>query len=115
MNGIEQHAQEFRGNAVHHLRVGTSNHDITPLQTRIEHIGDSLEQLTQRQREILRKVVDGTPNKIIAMDLNISQRTVEKHREGIRQKMGVRSLAELVRSMVLYDTFAPNADGRSIA
>lgn len=69
-----------------------------------------LSQLTQRQTEILRKIVQGIPNKVIAMDLNISQRTVEKHREGIMQRMQVRSLAALVRAIVLYETYANEAE-----
>jgi FixJ family two-component response regulator len=43
------------------------------------------------------KVVSGCANKVIAMDLGVSQRTVELHRARVMQKMGARSLAELVR------------------
>jgi DNA-binding NarL/FixJ family response regulator len=45
-------------------------------------------------------VVDGDLNKRIAMELGISERTVEKHRESIMEKMGTRSLAKLIQ-MVL--------------
>ena len=43
------------------------------------------------------KVVAGRANKVIAMDLGVSQRTIELHRARVMQKMRVRSLAELVR------------------
>jgi FixJ family two-component response regulator len=42
-------------------------------------------------------VVQGSANKVIAMDLGVSQRTVELHRARVMRKMKVRSLAELVR------------------
>ena len=54
-------------------------------------------QLTARQHEILQLIVDGQPNKIIAADLGISQRTVENHRAEIMRKAGTRSLPALAR------------------
>jgi len=68
-----------------------------------KHAEDNSEQasrfaaLTPREREILTHVVAGQSNKMIAADLGISQRTVEVHRARVMQKMGVDSLAELVR------------------
>ncbi|HUF71765.1 MAG TPA: response regulator transcription factor [Gammaproteobacteria bacterium] len=53
--------------------------------------------LTPREAEVMELVVSGLANKVIAMDLGVSQRTVELHRARVMQKMGVRSLAELVR------------------
>lgn len=55
--------------------------------------------LTQREREILEMVVAGKPNKVIAVDCSVSQRTVEVHRAHIMQKMGVTGLGDLVRTM----------------
>ncbi len=54
-------------------------------------------KLTARQREILDLVVAGLANKEIAARLNINQRTVESHRAVVMRKLGVRSLADLVR------------------
>lgn len=54
-------------------------------------------ELTQRQREIMDMILAGHPNKIIAADLGISQRTVENHRATIMQKTGSKSLPALVR------------------
>jgi two-component system, LuxR family, response regulator FixJ len=60
-----------------------------------------LEKLTNREREVMRLVVSGKPNKVIAFDLGVSQRTVEIHRARVMEKMRARSLADLVR-MSLY-------------
>lgn len=59
--------------------------------------GARLASLTPRQREILERIIAGAPNKIIAADLNLSQRTVENHRATIMAKLGARSLPELIR------------------
>ncbi|TCH96310.1 response regulator [Roseococcus sp. SYP-B2431] len=56
-----------------------------------------LASLTPRQREILERILAGAPNKIIAADLNLSQRTVENHRATLMAKLGARSLPELIR------------------
>jgi len=56
--------------------------------------------LTPREREIALRIADGEANKRVAAELDISARTVELHRARILQKMGVRSLAQLVRMVV---------------
>ena len=56
-----------------------------------------LEQLSERERQVLSAVVAGLPNKTIAYDLNISPRTVEVHRANVMAKMQAKSLPELVR------------------
>jgi FixJ family two-component response regulator len=53
--------------------------------------------LTDREREVLRHVVQGKLNKQIAAELGIHERTVKLHRTGITTKLGVRSVAELTR------------------
>lgn len=58
-----------------------------------------LDALTRREREVLGKVVEGDTNKVIAANLQISVRTVELHRARGMRKLGVRSVAELVRLM----------------
>ena len=62
----------------------------------IEHISN----LTTRQREVMTLVLAGHPSKNIAMDLGISQRTVENHRSAIMKKTGSKSLPELARLIV---------------
>jgi two-component system response regulator FixJ len=56
--------------------------------------------LTPREREVLDLLVAGNPNKTIAYDLGASPRTVEVHRARVMEKMGARSLAELVRMVI---------------
>jgi two-component system, LuxR family, response regulator FixJ len=51
--------------------------------------------LTPREREVLQHVVQGKPNKVIACDLGIHERTVKLHRTAITTKLGVSSAAEL--------------------
>lgn len=55
------------------------------------------EQLTPREREVMRLVVAGKLNKQIANELDISMKTVEAHRARVMEKMDVRTLAELVK------------------
>ena len=58
---------------------------------------ERLTQLTERERQVLDLLIAGNPNKVIAHELSISPRTVEIHRARVMEKMGARSLAELVR------------------
>lgn len=53
--------------------------------------------LTPREREVMARMVEGLPNKLIAHALGMSPRTVEVHRGRVMHKTGARSLAHLVR------------------
>jgi two-component system response regulator DctR len=55
-----------------------------------------LAELTDRERDVMRLVVEGLPNKLIADQLDISVRTVEVHRARMFDKMEVKSAVELV-------------------
>jgi two-component system response regulator FixJ len=59
-----------------------------------------LSDLTPRETQVMELMIEGKANKVIAYDLDISQRTVEIHRARVMEKMGVRSLAHLVRMVM---------------
>ena len=63
-------------------------------------ISHRLNQLTQRESEVMKLVVVGKLNKQIADELDISMKTVEAHRARVMEKMGVRTLAELVKAVM---------------
>jgi two-component system response regulator FixJ len=56
-----------------------------------------LDLLSPRERQVLEGLLTGLPNKSIAYDLGISPRTVEIHRARVMDKMGARSLSQLIR------------------
>lgn len=56
-----------------------------------------LDQLTTREHDVLRHVIAGERNKEIAIQLAITEKTVKVHRARVMEKMGVHSVAELVR------------------
>jgi two-component system response regulator FixJ len=60
-----------------------------------------IESLTQRERQVMDGLVLGKANKVIAFDLDISQRTVEIYRAHVMTKTQARSLSELVRMAML--------------
>jgi len=53
--------------------------------------------LAPREKDVLTKLIEGHPNKVIAYQLGISQRTVEFYRSNAMLKLGVRSLSEALR------------------
>ncbi len=71
--------------------------EIRERRTRRLRITGRLATLTEREQEVLRRVIEGKPNKIIAADLDISMKTVEFHRAKVMEKMRVTSVAELVQ------------------
>ena len=62
-----------------------------------QDIAQRITSLTRREREVMDMVIQGKANKVIAIDLGLSQRTVEVHRAHVMDKMKARTLAELVR------------------
>ncbi len=72
------------------------------LRTRRQHkerqdVQSRIGLLTQREKEVMDRLVAGKSNKTIAFDLGISQKTVDFHRANILEKIGVSSVVELVR------------------
>jgi two-component system, LuxR family, response regulator FixJ len=64
---------------------------------------ERFETLSPREREVFDRVASGQANKVIAIELGISERTVEIHRAQVMKKMGTRTLAQLVRIKLELD------------
>ncbi|MEQ8632385.1 MAG: response regulator transcription factor [Gammaproteobacteria bacterium] len=76
------------------LLINEESRDRINLQ---HQINENLAQLTQREKEIMDLMIEGLANKVIALELDISQRTVEVHRASVMTKMQAGSLAHLVK------------------
>lgn len=81
--------------------------DTTNRQRDLERLrfNELFAQLSQREREVMSGIVAGDSNKVMALAMGISERTVEKHRESLMQKMGTRSLAAVIRMGVLHGAY----------
>jgi len=67
------------------------------LRNELASLNGRLSKLTPREREVLAHVIAGRLNKQIAADLGIVEKTIKLHRGRMMHKMGVRTVAELVR------------------
>ena len=73
-----------------------------------DNIRARIADLTPREKEVLDLVAAGKANKVIASDLEVSQRTVEIHRARVMEKMKASSLAHLVRMVIAAGEDTPN-------
>jgi two-component system, LuxR family, response regulator FixJ len=73
---------------------------------RQETIKRRLAQLTPPEREVLDQVLHGEANKVIAASLGVSRRTIEDRRSRVMQKLGVDTLADLVRVSIEAGVFS---------
>jgi two-component system, LuxR family, response regulator FixJ len=69
----------------------------------LEDIRARIEALTPREHEVFLRVAEGQANKVVAIELGISERTVEIHRSQVMQKTRARTLADLVRMKLILD------------
>ena len=67
-------------------------------------IRERIESLTPREREVLTLMTKGKPNKAMAAELGVSQRTIEIHRARVMEKTAAASLAQLVRMVMDLET-----------
>ncbi len=98
-----------RGKAVAAVALGSEGvaRATTESDEDVSAIRKKFGSLTQREAEVLERIVSGDSNKSIAQQLDISPRTVEFHRANVMQKMEVKSLAELTRATVISQLFQP--------
>jgi RNA polymerase sigma factor (sigma-70 family) len=71
--------------------------DLRKAQSELELIKAKMTALTPREREVLVHVFAGRPNKQIAADLGTVEKTIKVHRSRMMEKLGVRTVADLVR------------------
>jgi FixJ family two-component response regulator len=67
------------------------------IRSELASLNDEVSRLTAREREVLTHVIAGQLNKQIAADLGVAEKTIKVHRGRMMHKMGVRSVADLVR------------------
>ena len=75
----------------------TKSHEIKKEFDQIKKLQTLFSNLTDRELEVFKYVITGMLNKQIAYKLNIAEHTVKLHRGKITEKLGVKSVAELVR------------------
>jgi two-component system, LuxR family, response regulator FixJ len=81
-------------------------------------LAERLAALTERERGVLQRIIEGKANKVIAAEMDISVKTVEAHRAKVMEKMAVDSVAELVQRIIGFSLMevpggGPLASGRS--
>ena len=86
--------QELLDKISHAITLDEENR--TSLQQK-QIILTNMKTLTPRECEVMKLMVEGKANKVIAIELDISQRTVEIHRARVMEKLNANSLAHLVR------------------
>jgi PAS domain S-box-containing protein len=95
-----------QGNLIEFQSVGC---DITERRKRDEHAREralamaQLSVLTEREHNVMQRVVAGDANKVIARKLGLSIKTIEKHRSSLMKKLHARSVPELVRLALLVE------------
>ncbi len=84
--------------------------EIREMRARQALVASRIAALTERERDVLRRIIVGKQNKIIATELEISMKTVEFHRSKVMEKMGADSVAALVQLTLgfsLVDSLPP--------
>jgi len=74
-----------------------------------EQLAERLAALTERERGVLQRIVEGKANKVIAAELDISVKTVEAHRARVMEKMQAESVADLVRRTIGFSLLEATA------
>jgi two-component system response regulator FixJ len=78
-----------------------TSHNVTNKSSIDDEYSDRVKSLTLRESEILNEIVAGKMNKVIALDLGISVKTVELHRSRVMSKMQAKTAADLVKMVIM--------------
>lgn len=89
--------KQFRETPLETKRRGLAGQSVPERSTLPEPAGSRLARLSEREREVCRHVTRGLLNKQIAAEMGLSEKTVQEYRGRALQKLGVKSVAELVR------------------
>jgi DNA-binding NarL/FixJ family response regulator len=74
---------------------------------------DPLQSVTSRERQVLTRIAAGRSNKEVARELNLSAKTVEKHRANLMRKLSLHNAADITRFALMHHMVA--SDGAAIA
>lgn len=66
-------------------------------QQQTESVKQQIHNLSAREHQVMLMIIDGKTNKLIAIDLELSQRTIEVHRANVMHKLEARTVVDLVR------------------
>lgn len=91
-----------------YLSPAVSKHVIEQYTRRVKSGHDPIDQLTQRQREILQLIAEGYTTKQIAQKLGISPKTVTTHRTDLMERLNIHDIAGLVRYALQSGLIAPD-------
>ncbi len=81
--------------------IRRSRHAMADAEARRE-LKTRFARLSRREHEVLERVLEGKPNKVIAFELDLSVKTIEAYRASLMEKMGARSSAELAHLVATY-------------
>jgi len=80
-------------------------------RARRDQLAGRLAALTERERGVLQRIIEGKANKVIAAELDISVKTVEAHRAKVMEKMAADSVAELVQRIIGFSLMEARGSG----
>jgi DNA-binding NarL/FixJ family response regulator len=72
---------------------------------------DPLQSVTARERQVLTRIASGHSNKVVARELNLSVKTIEKHRANLMRKLSLHNAADITRFALNHYLMATESDG----
>lgn len=94
--------------AIHQALI--RDRELRAVRTELDALRERFAKLTARERDVFERVVTGRMNKEIAAELGTAEQTIKQHRGRVMQKLGARSIADLVH---LAERLSPTSPERS--